>query len=141
MLRWILLVVLCVCAVPVGAQTLQKCVGKGGAVAFRSGACEAGEKLVELRDGRSDIRSSEDWERLRDRQERDERGARYLSRIAGTDGMMQAAPPRRSRRNPKVVQCEGAKAARDSAIKQLQGHASGATHSYWNNRVYEACKP
>src|SRR5690606_36484013 len=114
---------------------------KGGAVAFRSGPCEAGEKRVELRDGRSDTRSPEEWERLRARQERDERGARYLSRLAGTDGMVQAATPRRGQRNPKVVRCEGAKAARDSALKQLQGRASGATHSYWNNRVYEACKP
>jgi len=141
MFKLVLAARLCLGLAPAAAQTLQKCVGEGGAVAFRSGPCLPAETLAARRDGGSDRRTPEEWRQLRERQQRDEDGSRYLSRIAGTDGLRQPVGPGRSQRNPKVVRCEAARAQRDSAIKRLGGRAAASVHSYWNNRVYDACKP
>lgn len=135
------LAVLLVCA-PAGTQTLHKCVGEGGAVAFRSGPCEPGERLRAVRDGSSDARSPEAWRALRERQARDAEGSRYLSRIAGTDGSRAShGLPAPGMRNAKAVRCENAKRARDDAVRRARGRMTGQAHSVWNRHVYDACKP
>ena len=140
MTRWCLLFAALLCVSPATAQTLQKCVDKGGAVAFRSGPCEAGERLVALREASSDARAPEEWRALRERQKRDREGSRYLSGLAGTDGGQRGHSSSGSR-SAAVIRCENAKRARDDAIRRAKGRATGAAHSFWNRHVYDACKP
>lgn len=127
---------------PVSAQTLQKCVSKSGAMAFRSGPCEAGERLIALREGASDTRTSEEWRALRERQQREREGSRYLSRLAGTDGDGDGGGYSSSDpRNARVVRCEDAKRRRDADLARYRGHGRLERYSYWNRVVYDACKP
>lgn len=124
----------------VDAQTLQKCIGKGGAVAFRSGPCEPSETLSGQREAGRDLRTPKEWAALRERQRRESEGSRYLSRLAGTDGMSSGTTYSGSRRNEKVVRCENAKAERARVLKAYGIHATMQIHSNLNRMVYDACK-
>jgi hypothetical protein len=139
MRKIVVVLALALVAVPVCAQTLQKCVGKGGAVAFRSGECLPNERLAGLRDGSSDRRLPEEWQALQQRQAKERAGSQYLSHLAGTDAGRYSYSES-STRNPKAARCEAAKSQRDRAIRQLAGRATLDTHSYWNRVVYDACK-
>jgi hypothetical protein len=142
MFKWGCLLAAMLFASPAAAQTLQKCIGKGGATAYRSGPCEAGERLQGVRDGSSDRRTPEEWRALRQRQAQQTAAAKAMSRMAGTDRTYIYTPgvggPTQSESRDR--RCESSKQTRDAEIKRLGRYATMEVRSRWNQYVYDRCK-
>lgn len=131
------LVLLCAC--PVHAQTLHKCSGQGGAIAYRDGDCLPGERLVAVRDAAAGIHQPERARPAPRRPARPSRGHdtaadyRKDDRRRGTRGH---AKPRKSRKDP----CKAAKQARDDFQRKRRARMTMEQLSRWSHRVYDACK-
>ena len=130
------------CAASSQAQTLQKCSGKGGTTAYRSGNCLPGERLVEARDNPPDVHAlpsvpeqpshGSDLGNAK-RPSRNGGNHSHASRGVRTTRSRHVTPPRE---NP----CATTKQARDDYQKRRGIKITMVELSRWNNRVYDACK-
>ena len=125
------------------AETLYKCVGKGGAVSFQSDPCEPGQRVAQARSyvPERPPTNEELWAKHRKAQ-RDRAESAYLSRLAGTS---RVGGPSRSTgasipSQPPNAACEVAKAQREVQLK-----AAGLSRTYdflsqLDAMVREACR-
>ena len=121
------------------AGELYKCVGKSGAVRIQDRPCEAEARTAWIKPADPDLRTPEEWARLRERQARDVQGSRYLSRIAGTDKRI-VYIDRGSSRSVSVDKCTAAKRHRDAVLKTAGLKAGFDLHRQLNSLVYDAGK-
>ena len=129
----------CFCA---QSQTVHQCSGQGGSTAYRSGACLAGERLVDVREmeveattpaapGAGPAVAAGENESSRASRPRHARHARSTrnSRHAGS-----------KRRKATVDPCTREKRARDDFQRKRGIKVTMEQLSRWNHRVYDACK-
>ena len=138
-MKWTLLLLAFLYAFSSQAQTLQKCSGKNGVTAYRSGSCMPGEKLVAVRDGTPDTRHVGQLQsQARAPREHQARGSAHAKRQSGKVHRLSTTGPRRkkARKDP----CASAKQARDDFQQRRGIKITMAELSRWNHRVYDACK-
>lgn len=138
--RYLLLLVLS-CACSSHAQTLHKCSGQGGTIAYRDGDCRPGERLVAVRDATAGIHS-------RPRSGHAPNASRRTARTSKDSGAARddrndrrrSTRGRARRRKTQVDPCSAAKQARDDFQRKRGIKVTMAQLSRWNHRVYDACK-
>ena len=116
-------------------QTLQKCSGQGDAVAYRSGDCLAGERLVAVREAGSDPRSPRP--KAQSTSEPPAIAGQRRQKAARSRSTGRSAP---GRRKPGANACAKAREARDDFQRRRGIRITMAELSRWNHRVYDACK-
>lgn len=119
MLRTLLLCI--AISAPVHAETLYKCVGKGGAVSYQSHPCDATQRVAKTHDYVPERAPTP--EERRAAYQREQRGnveSDYLSRLAGTSrGLNSQATGTRVPMVRNVGVCEAAKAERARQLEIL----------------------
>ena len=125
------------------AETLYKCVGKGGAISYQSHACDPGQRIANTRTYVPETPpSAGDLVAQRRKLQRDRAESAYLSNLAGTSRVSARSsatgtsiPVRRQNAG-----CEAAKRQRDAA---LEAAGLGRTYDLLTRLdavVREACK-
>lgn len=130
------LILLCTCSSH--AQTLHKCSGRGGSIAYRDGDCLPGERLVAVRDAA--IAASPQPQR---RPERSTHAPRASREPAARDHRHERRRGTRGRtKRPKARKdpCSAAKQARDDFRRKQGTRVTMDQLSRWSHRVYDACK-
>jgi len=122
------------------AQVVNKCVGKGGAVGFYSGACPAGYLQAKQWDATPEPEPT--YEQLQAREYQRQRAAAesaYLSRRAGTGG---GASGHRVRMDGQrnAAACDAAKASRESTLAAVGMRRTYELLQQLDNNVREACR-
>ena len=130
------------CAASSQAQTLQKCSGKGGTTAYRSGSCLSGERLVEVRDNLPDVHALPLVPEQALHNSGPEKAKRTAKNAGNHSHASRRVPTTRSRRATSTSKnpCASTKQARDDFQKRRGIKITMAELSRWNNRVYDACK-
>ncbi len=145
-MRWIALFVLLLFAWPTQAQTVHKCSGKGGVMAYRSGDCLPGETLVAVRDAAPDLRIQPPSLASQDSPASHSRRANSTATAADprhrtrrVSAIVSRAAPHR-RRAPTKDPCASMKLKRDADQQRRRSTITMADLSRWSNRVHDACK-
>jgi len=148
MMKWFVLCAALFAAWPLhaGSGDIHKCVrDDGGATAYRSRPCGAGESLVAMVEPAPEVQEPVRTSRPATTARRASTGSPFRSRpfrSSRTSHRLAAGPavrghrPRRQRRNP----CRSAKQARDDFQRRRGIHITMDELSRWNHRVYDACK-
>ena len=143
MMKWIVMLgAALIVAQPLhaGSASVHKCSGDGGATAYRSEDCRAGESLVATIEPAPEIHAPVRTGPSATADRSAAAGSRLRSSRAGhrtaTRSVSRSRKPRRPRKNP----CQGAKQARDDFQRRRGIHITMAELSRWNHRVYDACK-
>lgn len=138
-MRWIPLLFALACVPSLHAEDFHKCLGEGGATAYRSKGCLSGETLVAV------LEPVADPPQARRRaagespphQSRTTRKSGRSQPNRGRPGARNSNPrSKRSRKNP----CKSAKKARDDFQRRRGIKITMDDLSRWNHRVYDACK-
>lgn len=142
--RYLLLLIL-FCACSSHAQTLHKCSGQGGTVAYRDGDCLPGERLVAVRDAVADVRHPQQRPPRPGHAPHATRRATHASKDTGTTrehrrSRRRGARDHARRHKPRKNPCSAAKQARDDFQRKRGIKVTMAQLSRWNHRVYDACK-
>lgn len=121
------------------AQTVNKCVGKGGAATYQSEPCPSTQKAVKSWDATPEPPPSNDelWRRYRQRRKA-EADSRYLSRLAGTDGSRSTGATVYT--TNQVSACEAARQRRESVLRSANNDVSYDVRRHLNDAVFDACK-
>lgn len=139
MLR-ILAMTLALVVFPSAGQTVQKCIGKGGAVSFVSGPCPADQKQAASYDATPEVMTARRARELEDRRRRDAANSRYLESLARGQGRSAAYGSSPSRSNAKHERCQDAKRRRDDTLRRVGLRRTHDLLRRLDNNVYEACK-
>jgi len=137
-----LLLLALLCAASSQAQTLQKCSGKGGTTAYRSGECLSGELLVAVRDNPPDVHAlPRGPEQAPHGPEpgKEKRTSRNAGNHSHASRRVLTTRPKRATSASKNP-CASTKQARDDYQQKRGIKITMAELSRWNNRVYDACK-
>lgn len=136
-MRWILLFVLALASVGASAQSVYKCIGKGGAVSFQSEPCADAGQVEKTWDATPErLSNAEQWQRY-NAQQKAANDAAYLRRLAGgrpaQSGASVVVVPRQSNL------CSNARKSRDNFYANHPRRTSKDMER-WNKHVYDACK-
>lgn len=138
-----IVVMLLIAAVPVHAQVLYKCVGKGGSTSYQSEPCAPSAKVAKLYDATPEPYSPEHEARLRQQRANQNRAARELSRMAGTDQTTQSTVYQSRTESPRDSQrrnCADAKFYREETLKRVGLSRTYELLQQLDRAVYDACK-
>lgn len=125
------------------AQALYKCVGKGGAVSYQSQPCALTTKVAKVYDATPEPYSAAREARLEQQRINQERDARELSRMAGTDQTASTVVYQTSRESPRDRQrreCAYAKSEREETLKTVGLARTIELLRSLDEMVYTACK-
>lgn len=121
---------------PVGAQSVQKCVGRNGDITLTSGTCPEGQREVASVDARPERETAEQARRRAElRQWEQQQAAR---RAAGSVTYYNA--PTRTVSQSRHQRCDAAKAWRDAQVERVGLRRTHAQLRQWDDYVYQQCK-
>lgn len=121
------------------AQTVNKCVGKGGAVTYQSEPCPSTHKATKSWDATPEPPPSNDelWRRYHQRKKA-EANSRYLSRLAGTDGSRSSGATVYTTTQGSA--CQVARETRETVLRNGNNDVSYDVRRRLNDAVFDACK-
>lgn len=133
--------VLLLAAGSTSAQSVYKCVGKGGATSFQSHPCDSSSEAAKVWDATPErLSNAEQWRRYNARQKASNDAA-YLRGLAhGSAGPGPSAGVDQVINVPKQAnRCAAARRDRDSFYARTPKRTSKDMER-WNKLVYDACK-
>lgn len=143
MMKWLVLYAVLFAAWPLhaGSEGIHKCVRDGGgATAYRSHPCGAGESLVAMIEPAPELqarhRTSPPATVARPVSTKSRSHSNRTGRRFASESKVRRSKPRRSRKDP----CRSAKQGRDEFQRRRGIHITMDELSRWNHRVYDACK-
>lgn len=136
MARW-LVVVLALAVAPAAAQTVQKCIGKGGAVTLTSSACPAGQELAASYDAPPERLTAQQLQRQAELRQLEREQA---ARRAAQRNTVYYSPPQRSVQNSRHQRCDDAKRWRDAQAERVGLRRTHDMLRAWDDYVYQQCK-
>jgi hypothetical protein len=116
------------------AQSVYKCVDKGGVTSFQSEPCSDAAQVKKTWDATPEPLNSAEQQRIHSARKKSASDAAYLARLARGNaprmGAVVRAVPNR---------CEAMKRQRDNAYEK-NPKRNMAFMRYWGDKVHEACK-
>ncbi len=131
-MRWIPLLFALACTLPLHAEDFQKCLGEGGATAYRSKGCLSGETLVAVLEPVADPPQAQ--------RRVDAESQPRQSRTARKSKRQTSRKARNGKRSSRKDPCRSAKQARDDFRRRRGIKITMDELSRWSHRVYDACK-
>ncbi len=132
-------------------RTLRKCVSPKGAVSIQNAPCPAGSRTAWVRPTAPEQLSEARRHSLQQQARKRDADSRYLSRLAGTDGLdrqyiyrthsyPRPSYPRPSRTSAKHAACDAARRHRETTLERVGLARTVDLLRALNDRVYEACQ-
>lgn len=123
-------------------RTLRKCVSPKGATSIQNDPCPAGSRTAWVRPTAPEQLSDARRRSLQQQARKRDADSRYLSRLAGTDGLDRRQTIYRgpSRTSTRHAACDAAKRHRDIVLKRVGLARTVDLLRALNDRVYEACQ-